>query len=178
MTNKTNRTHKPRGFTLIETLVAVLLLVSAIAGPLTIASKGLLASISARDQMVAFYLAQDAVEYVRWVRDSNKLQAKPWLTGLSACTGTDGCTIDTLPGTVAACSGACSMLNKQTSSGSTFFTYSGGTPTPQQFTRTVKLADAAGAPAGEKVLTVSVSWRQQSGVVRTIVVRENIFDWQ
>ena len=50
-----------RGFTLIETLIAVLILTTAIAGPLTIASKGLTATLVAKDQISAFYLAQDAV---------------------------------------------------------------------------------------------------------------------
>ncbi len=168
-----------RGFTLIETLIAVLLLATAIVGPLTIASKGLSAALIARDQMVAFYLAQDAVEYVHFVRDSNKLADNPWLTNLDACTGANGCILDTTLGTVSACSGACSLINKYSpSNGVAYFSYTLGAVTPQQFRRTVTLAAPATAEATEKVLTVVVSWRAQSGVTRSISVRENIFDWQ
>jgi prepilin-type N-terminal cleavage/methylation domain-containing protein len=67
-----------RGFTLVETLVAVLLLTVAIAGPLTIISKSLITALVAKDQVTAFFLAQDAVEYVRFVRDTNKLQDSAW----------------------------------------------------------------------------------------------------
>jgi len=171
-----------RGFTLIETLVAVLLLVSAIAGPLTLAAKGLSAALIARDQMVAFYLAQDAVEYVRYVRDSNKLSSAPsgWLAGLSLCIGTSGCTIDPTSGTIAACGTSCPYLLKYDDGANhKYFTYdSQGTQTPQRFLRTITLASPAGGGGTEEILTVSVSWRAQSGVTRAIVVRENILDWQ
>src|SRR3989344_3852661 len=104
---------KNRGFTLIETLIAVLLLSVAITGPLTIASKGLTATLVAKDQFIAFYLAQDAVEYVRYVRDSNCLAAvggaggcaaSAWLANLGGswggsswsggCFGASGCYFD------------------------------------------------------------------------------------
>lgn len=171
-----------QGFTLIETLVAVLLLVTAITGPLTLASKGLSAALVARDQMIAFYLAQDVVEYVRYVRDSNRLGGTDWLAGtinLTPCTGAGGCIIDTLAGTINACSGACSLINKYSPSvGVAYFSYTQGSVTPQQFRRTVTLATPTTGETAEKVLTVVVSWRAQSGVTRTISVRENIFDWQ
>src|SRR3989338_5317255 len=51
-----------RGFTLIETLIAVLLLSVAVTGPLTIASKGLTATLTAKDQFVAYYLDSLAVD--------------------------------------------------------------------------------------------------------------------
>jgi Tfp pilus assembly protein PilV len=51
------------GFTIVETLVAITILMIAIAGPLTIAQKGLTASTYARDQMIASFLAQDGLEY-------------------------------------------------------------------------------------------------------------------
>lgn len=169
-----------QGFTLIETLVAVLLLTTAIAGPLTIAAKGLSAAIIARDQMLAFYLAQDGVEYVRYVRDSNKLAGNSdWINGLSDCTGTDGCTIDPTAGTVTACSGVCPLIQKYDSgTGQKYFSYSLGSVTPQQFRRTITLSAPATAESTERVLSVKVEWRAQSGVVRNVTVRENIFDWQ
>ena len=59
----------PRGFTLLETFVAITILMFAVVGPLTIVSKALNASYDSRDQITAFYLAQDAIEYIRNVRD-------------------------------------------------------------------------------------------------------------
>ena len=113
---------KKKGFTLIETLVAILILTTAIAGPLTIASRGLNAALIAKDQTTASYLAQDAIEYVRAVRDTNRLLGGDWLTGaggsgaitnLSGCIS-QNCIVDSLdyknPGTYfspTTCSGTC-----------------------------------------------------------------------
>ena len=68
------RNTKNAGFTLVETLVAIAILMIAIAGPLTVAEKGLSAAIYARDQMMASYLAQDGMEYVKNVVDTNEIQ--------------------------------------------------------------------------------------------------------
>ena len=57
------------GFTLIESLVAITILVTAILGPMTIAATGISSAIYARDQETAFFLAQEGLEYVRNVRD-------------------------------------------------------------------------------------------------------------
>jgi len=63
------------GFTLIETLVAVTILTLTIAGPLYTASRALVAAETARDQLTASYLAQEGVEYVRMMRDTEFLSA-------------------------------------------------------------------------------------------------------
>lgn len=83
--------------------MAVAILMIAIAGPLTVAHNGLMAASSARDKMVATFLAQDAVEYIKAVRDENIAQNKAnWLAEiadnpLESCnTVEDQCTVDTL----------------------------------------------------------------------------------
>ena len=78
-----------RGFTLIETFVAISIIMVAIVGPLLIVSRALSSSYYARDQIIAFYLAQDAVEFIRNKRDENKLNyindSNKWLDGLEVC---------------------------------------------------------------------------------------------
>lgn len=63
------------GFTLIETLVAIGILMIAIAGPFYAASRSLTAAQIARDQLTASYLAQEGIEYVRAMRDDEYLAA-------------------------------------------------------------------------------------------------------
>lgn len=90
-----------KGFTIIETLVAVSILMISIVGPLTISHKGLLAALYARDNIIGSYLAQDLLEYVKNVRDNNKLQGRGWLNIIDVCTGAtarDVCNADTLGG--------------------------------------------------------------------------------
>ncbi len=181
-------TNNVKGFTLIETMVAVLLLASAIVGPLTIASKGLSAALIAKDQITAFYLAQDAMEYVRYVRDSNSLGGGNWLTGagytygvdLSPCVSTDPnapvyCKVDSIQSTVSTFSST-DILKYDTTTH--YFGYGSGTQTPQQYTRKVSIINTAATP-NEAVVTVSVTWNDVAGITHApILVRENIFKWQ
>lgn len=187
MTNKLKKYKK--GFTLVETLIAIFVLMLSITGPLTLAAKGLQATLIAKDQDTAFYLAQDAVEYVRWVRDTNQL-GRPgisdWLAGLDAitnghtnsgglggnCTTAAGCTVDSIKDTATVCSGTCPAL--QYDSTENYFSYTSGTASI--FTRTVKIATPVGTNAGEASVTVTVSWRDPQ--THSITVREDIFNWQ
>lgn len=59
-----------KGFTLIETLVAITVLMIAIAGPLTIANKAFTSSIDARNQLIAMNLAQQALERINYFKDN------------------------------------------------------------------------------------------------------------
>lgn len=177
----------PQGFTLVETLLAVLILSLSIAGPLTIASKGITATMIAKDQFTAFFLAQDAMEYVRFARDSACLAAvggtdgcpsASWLSGLSSCLSTvspAGCYVDSIQSTVLPCTTTCPTLNYNSTN--RYFSYSASDPaTPQRFIRTVSITNTT---ADEAVVTVTVIWNDLAGATRTpIVVRESIFLWQ
>ena len=94
-------TQDKKGFTLIETLIAITVLLIAVVAPLTLAQDGITAARLAQDQIVAFYLAQEGVEVVRNMRDENKLSGVNQLSGaLSDCIvnpdnpAERGCTID------------------------------------------------------------------------------------
>jgi prepilin-type N-terminal cleavage/methylation domain-containing protein len=58
-----------KGFTIIETLVAIAILMIAISGPLVIASKGLTAALYAKDQSAATFLAVEGMELIRNMKD-------------------------------------------------------------------------------------------------------------
>lgn len=182
-----------RGFTLIETLVAVMILASSIAGPLSIASRSLSNSLVAKDQIIAFFLAQDAVEYVRFVRDSNRLKGADWLAGsggssagidLSPCATANGCYVDSTinnPATPTTCTSAGCAADATTPSLSydstnALFTYATGPGiTASIFTRQILLTNIS---TTEQKLTVTVTWSDVGGVTRRVQVYENIFQWQ
>lgn len=69
------RKNSASGFTLIEAMVAVTILTLSIAGPLYTANSAIVASMIARDQLTASYLAQEGIEYVRAMRDYEYLAA-------------------------------------------------------------------------------------------------------
>jgi type II secretory pathway pseudopilin PulG len=76
-----------KGFTIVETLVAISILMLAITGPLLIISQALESSYYSRDEITAYYLAQEGVEYIRNVVDNTALDPTKidtdWLSGLS-----------------------------------------------------------------------------------------------
>ncbi len=172
--------RKNFGFTLIETLVAVLILVMAISGPLTIAAKGLSTALIAKDQITAQYLAQDGMEYIRFVRDSNQLLGINWMVGLDAsnsgsrlggCVSANGCNVDSLSDTVESCTGACTSLKFDSTSGS-YITTGSGLPS---FTRTVNITVIN---IHEVRVTITVAWSSVGSSIHKVQVSENIQAWQ
>lgn len=149
-----------RAFTLVETLVAITILMIAVAGPLTIANKALRSALYARNQVVANYLAQDAMEMVKNIRDNVFLTSggATWPPSgshpLSGCiNGT--CTIDTIT-SVATISTGSGNLCLQSTTGK--FTHSCTSPnTPTLFTRTFQLITVPTNP-NEYTVIVTVTW--------------------
>jgi prepilin-type N-terminal cleavage/methylation domain-containing protein len=70
---KKNKIKNNNGFTLIEALISIAILMLSVAAPLSLAGKGLIAADLAQRQIVAFYLAQDAIESLINKKTSNKL---------------------------------------------------------------------------------------------------------
>lgn len=164
-----------RGFTLIETFVAITVLITAIAGPLTLASKGLQSAILGRDQLIASFLAQEGLEFVRERRDNNALASpRPadWLEGLSACISPSTCTVNASTDAIAACSGGCSALNYSASTG--FYNYDISNPT-SPFTRTVTIV--VNANGREAKVRSTVNWRT-SIFLRQLTLEQNLTNWQ
>jgi prepilin-type N-terminal cleavage/methylation domain-containing protein len=186
----TNKNFK-KGFTLIETLVAVMILASSIAGPLSIANRALNNSVVARDQIIAFNLAQDGVEFVRYARDTNTLSGNDWIAGtgatsLSTCVGANSsCYLDStlqVPTTPQTCpSNVCPVINYDgTNMRYTYATAGSGGIVTTLFTRKINLTQvnpASGSPVTEYKLTVTVSWSDVGGVARQVQVVENLYAW-
>ncbi len=70
-------THNKRikGFTLVETLVSIAIIMIAITGPFAITENAIRATTISRDKSIATFLAQEGIEYVRAIRDKIYIQA-------------------------------------------------------------------------------------------------------
>jgi prepilin-type N-terminal cleavage/methylation domain-containing protein len=62
-----------KGFTLVETLVAITIMLLVIVGPMTVAQKGIQTAYFSTQQATAVFLAQEAIESVRELRDGESL---------------------------------------------------------------------------------------------------------
>lgn len=93
------------GYSLIEVLIAIAVLLLSIVGPLTIAAKSLQTSFQARDQIVATYLAQEGIEgvialkqnsVIAGIQDGNLSALWDWANAasLADCRSADGCNFD------------------------------------------------------------------------------------
>jgi type II secretory pathway pseudopilin PulG len=71
---KHNIVSQQTGFTLVETLVAITVLLLVVIGPLTIAQKGIQSAYYATEQTTAVFLAQEAIEGLREMRDASALE--------------------------------------------------------------------------------------------------------
>lgn len=174
-----------RGFTLVETMVAVAVVAISIVGPLYTVQKAVVTSYVSRDRLIASSLAQEGVEYIQAIRDNNFLynfanpsSPRSWLYGLDGaggsvnCFTSSGCRLDPTQNTVTACSGACSPLNVSSAGIYNHLAISGSN-IATRFTRTVKFTTIS---TNEVRVTVTVSWIT-SLVPYTVTVTENLQNW-
>lgn len=162
---------KLRAFTLLETLVAVAVMLMALTGPFTIAQQSLKSAYYARDQVTAYYLAQEGIEFVRAVRDQNYLEGIGWLDVIGPTCIDIPCLVDFPNFTYAPCTGPCQPLLISSSGG--LFNHDSGDPS--KFTRQVLLTPVVGNP-DTMVVSVTIAWTS-AGVSRTFTLQERIFDW-
>ncbi len=163
------------GFTLVESLVAIGILTLAITATFTAIQSSLQTSSIAKDQVTAFYLAQEAVEFIKNQRDQNALidingTATSWLSGLNNCISPNTCTIDVPLRTVTLCpGGVCPVLREDTVSG--LYGYTGSWPVTN-FTRSIQILNVS---ANEIIATTTMTWINR-GATKTFQVSELIFN--
>lgn len=172
-----------KGFTLVETLVAVAILLLVVIGPLTSAQKGIQNAYYAKEQVTAVYLAQEAIEAVRALRDDEALSvyknnsSNPvtgdWLTqGVSGCgSGCSDIRYDANNDTFSACSGSECLL-KINNSGA--YVHTGTSLDDSIFTRKISFDTSV---AGAVLVTVDVSWNAKIfGSTKNLILQTWVYD--
>lgn len=164
-----------KGFTLVETLVALSILLIVVVGPMTVAHRGIQNAYYANEQVAAVFLAQEAIEAVRATRDTDAL-------GVYDADGV-GDTMDWIP---SGCSSGCAYIRETNDFGDCISNnqcvlkldagvYShAGIGEDTQFTRTVTI----GTPvtSGDVPVTVTVSWESTALGDRDVVLQTWMYD--
>ena len=174
-----------KAFTIIETLVAITILVIAIVGPMYSIRTALVTSYTARDKLIATSLAQESIELVRQRRDNNYLYNREnqganrsWMYGLedlscysSNSTNSTFCTTDSGQDTIEVCSGDCLPLfltaNKVYSQVGSL----GATETT--FVRKMQLYEAT---PDEVRISVTVSWTTNTQPY-SVTITDALYNW-
>jgi type II secretory pathway pseudopilin PulG len=174
--------RKMTGFTLLETVVALALIVTAMSGPFTLATRAIFAAKFSRSKLIALNLAQEGVELVRHMRANNVLNGFDWRGLAGSCTGS--CTrlqsgdyqpdVYTLANgsTPPICSltgGTCTPLRYDISG-----LYNQSAGTPSSFTRIISLATVS---ESRMRVTATVTWLE-GGISRRVELREEMYNWQ
>lgn len=176
------------GYSLIEVLVAISILMLSIVGPLTIAVKSIQSAQYARQQNTAFFLAQEGISSMNTIRNDAAISAFisgtpdtwEWVdeAGLSPCFDSTGCDIDfrdeSLINNVTDCSASASECTLQfdESFGRVVYQHVQGAETP--FTRVITLEEVS---SDEVLVTSRVRWESTLlSQNQEVVLTTSLFD--
>lgn len=200
-----NINQQNSGFTLIETLVAIFLLMITVASIVALSSKILISTKSQKSEITAQYLLQDGVEFLHNNRDSALNGGATWASystmgsgcppigagatvSICECVYTSGspgyCSINSIFDEVMACppSGCPNLMQVENSGQTIFCSPSSNCPgflsTIKQtsFNRKIMLEVNPMNP-DEMFVDVIVSWLDQGGVVREKYLKTSLFNW-
>ena len=161
---------KIRGITIIESLAALAILSVAVAAPLSIAQRGLRVSRLAKEEVTAYFLAQDAIEHIKTGRDSNSLSDIDWMTGFDNCLSGNTCSIDTTTDVITTCSGTCPNIRFNSSTAQ--YGYDSGWD-ETFFTRSITMTELQ---AFEVSVDVTVAWPHGQST-QQITVSQTLLDF-
>ena len=192
------------GFTLIETIVALSVIITAAVGPVTLVTRGLLSSAFSRNGVIAVQLAQEGIELVRLVRDNNvaciaegsaeRRRDSDQELPDNTMAGEAGVDVnDLLDGRTRIVCGTAEIVMPRLSTScsqpllldedGTYWYQSGA---PSIFTRCVKIVtplphDQGGDPdidpEAQMDVIATVNW-DEHGTGRSIELRERMYDWR
>jgi type II secretory pathway pseudopilin PulG len=168
-----------KAFTLVETLVAISILITSIVAPLTIAAQSLFSARYSRDQVIATYLAQESVEMMRYLRDRNMIailanSSGSWLNFIPQDRWFSPDWTGVRNGLISTCSSisdpkTCPYLKYDGA-----YNLSSGEST--KFKRAVKVTVNPSLP-DEAILEARVYWRTGAFNERSVIIKTRIYNW-
>lgn len=162
--NRRSALNSSRGFTLIEALVALVILTLALVPALIFASSLSATTSVAKNNLVAINLAQEGVEVVRALRDINWFNNSAFNNGLD-----DGIyRVEWNSNFLIALE-----TNPPLKVNNGLYNYSAGTDTI--FQRTITLTNVN---SGEIRVVSNVIWTERGNRARDVMVESHLFNWK
>ena len=169
--------NKESGFTLIEMMIAVFVMVVGIVGAMSLIQRVIFSSSISSSRLIAAYLAQEGAEIVRNVRDTNWLEARfslnPWDEGLTGCSGVgfiaDYNGLNQIDPAFLCYSGQ--YLNIDAGG---FYSYSPGV---QQTKFKRKILITQGSNPDMRNVLIEINWTDK-GASYSLSVQENLYNWR
>jgi type II secretory pathway pseudopilin PulG len=179
-----------RGFTILETILSIAVVSLAIAGATSAVRTGLIGSSLAKEQVQAFYLAQEAIEIIRNKRDANVLATynntpTNWLAGIALagdpCHPANFCTVDAYTFTLTNVStsgctswsaAACPFLRQNPDQANLVYGYNGAW-NATQFKRIIQIESIS---ADEVSVSIQISWTHGT-MPRSFTTKTTLMNW-
>ena len=190
---KISKIQKNKGFTLVETMVAVFILTLSLSAFLTLTSRSLFTARYSRNEITANYLIQEAADFIRNQRDSTYLSGGTWQSFINkfggaggACFSNNGCYFDinssslsvsqcnvtATKGTTLKC--PFFYYNKDSNNG-TFYNYTNSSgAVSSNFKRQIKFSQ--GANPDELYIAINVEWLN-GNLVRSRSLNMSLLNW-
>lgn len=157
------------GFSLLETTIAIAILVAAIIGPMGLSSQSIRSASVARNTITASNLAQEGIELVKNIRLNNRISGKNWTAGLGTCGSANGCFVDAKDLDIGACSANCAALKFDDSLD--LYNYDSGQDTI--FSRIITTSNIT---SDEIKISSSVRWSDKFGN-HNFTLSTSVLDW-
>lgn len=157
------------GFSLLETVVAIAALTIALLGVYDLMNFSVSRASLAKNQNIAFFLAQEAQEYISNHRLNNTIQEQNWISGLSSCRSSNGCYIDAVNKTIQECSENCPVIKFDPEVG---YNYQSGQDTIFQRIIKISVIDEH----REIKVEVQIIWRDRAQT-RSFILENHLFNW-
>jgi Tfp pilus assembly protein PilV len=155
-----------RGYILVESIIAVTIVVIGLLGIFSLLSRSLSLNRVVADRFVAAYLAAEGIELAKNAVDNNVLAGKPWNAGLAA----GAYEADAREGHITPATGRALRFTPATGA------YGYAEAEPTRMKRTIAIRPARD---GESLAIGSrVDWVSRGGGTFSVYLEEHLFHWR
>ncbi len=161
--------NRNKGFTLLELIITIFVVTIGLVGVYIITSQIISYITLSSSRLIASYLAQEGIEIVRNVKDTNYLKEIAWDDGLANCSA--GCEADY--NDTAFSSFGAGRFFKIDNNG--FYNYSDGANTTK-FKRKITITNDT-TSEGDEILKVVATVTGEGKQRVEISVQENLYNW-